>query len=136
MSIKALKEVCNKLVGTWYCKEIDEEFTFHLNEDLWQTNGKLTVINSLNKHQPFNSLYGVGVYLNPKGIMQDEFYIDIGWFNKRYYKIDNLTSNLLVLREYWMELDRPISNHTVIFKRKLPDASMANEILQGLDLDE
>ncbi len=136
MSIKGLKDVCNKLIGTWYCEESDEEFTFHLNEDLWQTNGKLTIINSLNKHIPFDSFYGVGTYLNPEGIIKDEFYIDIGWFQKRYHKIDNLTNNLLVLREYWMEPDRPISNHTRIFKRRFADTSKADEILQGLDLDE
>lgn len=136
MPFKGLKDTCNKLVGTWYCEELDQEYTFHLNEELFQTEGKLTIINSRNKHIPFTDYYGVGTYLNPVAISTDEFYIDIGFINKRYFKIDNLTNTLLVVREYWMEIGKPISDYTHVYKRKMPDISKADEILQGIGSDE
>jgi hypothetical protein len=134
MSFNELKELCNQLIGTWYCEELNECLTFHLNEELFQTESKLTVINSTSSFKPFDVLYGVGFYLGENTI-DYKFYIDIGFITKRYFKVEDITKDKLVLREYWMKLDVPPSEHTQTYKR-ITDLSAADEILKGLDLAE
>lgn len=135
MSIKELTEVCNKLVGSWYCEQIDEKFTFHLNTELFQTEGKVTVVNKKGDYKPFDLLYGVGTFITPTLTEKTYYYIDLNLFNKRYYKIESITSDLLVLREYWMEPNRPEAEYVLLYKRVKPDISTAEKILGGLDLN-
>lgn len=136
MPFNDLKDLCNKIIGTWYCEEITECFTFHLNESMFHTESKLTIINKTSNFKPFDAFYGVGVYLGgviPKD--HTDFYIDIGKFNfnKRYHKIEEITKEKLILREYWMIPNIPPSELTRTYRR-ITDLSAADDILKGLGL--
>ncbi len=136
MSFNELKETCNKLVGTWYCEENNECLIFHLNEYLFQTESKLTVINNTSNYKPFDVHYGVGTYIGDLLTEhKSKFYIDIGIFQKKYFKVEELTKDKLVLREYWMKPDVPPSELTQTYKI-ITDLSAADDILKGLDLSE
>lgn len=125
---QGLKETCTKIVGHWYCEQIKQHFIFDFNDQLLRM-APLTVINT---QGTFTTEYGVAVDMpeDPMDI-KNYYYFDVGKFEKRYYKIDTLTKDMLVIREFWMIPDtKPAS--PLIYKRQT-DISAADEILKGID---
>lgn len=137
MAFTELKEICNQLIGTWYFEDGKECFTFHLNESLFETKSKLTVINSGSKFKSFNVFYGVGIYIGDLANQErTRFYIDIGSFEKRYYLIEEISKTTLILREYWMTIKGTIMSEMPRTYKRITDLSAADDILKGLDLSE
>ena len=132
MSLSGLKEVCNKLVGRWYCEDNGELLTFDLNTDLGGTSGTVTVINRNNNFKPFTLPYGVGFYLESTLREEDIFYIDIGDMTKQYYKIESLSKDELIIREYWMKVGVPPCQYVQVY-RSVTDTGFADELLSKID---
>lgn len=102
--------------------------TFDLNIDLGGTSGTVTVINGCNNFKPFKLPYGVGFYVD--GILKEEdrYYIDIGDLTKRYYKIESLSKDEVIVREYCMKVGVPLSRYVQVY-RSVTDTGFADDLL-------
>lgn len=129
MSISEMKDVCNRLVGSWHCEQIDEQFTFHLNEELFQTEAKVTVINKKANYKPFDLSYGIGTYVTAELTDKTYYYIDLNVFDKKYYKIESITTDLLILRPYWFGEGRIEAEYVLLYRKIKPDTSTADELI-------
>lgn len=128
--LQELKEICNKIVGSWYCEQTKELFVFDLNDKLLHES-RLRIVT---EKKSIETIYGVAVKIDPDITKtQTQFYFDIGKFDKRYYHILNITKDLLVLNEFFMVLNVPPSPHLLMLKR-ITDPSVADDILAGIDL--
>jgi len=124
--LEELKEMCSKIVGHWYCEQIDQHFIFDFNDKLLKM-APVTVINK----ETFKTEYGVAFDVSEGPLdMTTRFYFDIGKYDKRYYKIDSITKNMLVIREFFMIPNtKPLS--PLIYVRQT-DLNAADEILKGI----
>jgi hypothetical protein len=137
MGVSELKEMCNKIVGHWYCEEIKQHFIFSLNDRLLRES-PVVIMNSKSKipFEPFETVYGVAIRVSPEATLDTKYYFDMGmWEWKRYYDILSLTKDMLVIQEFYMRINPPPSPPPLIYVRQT-DLSAADEILKGIDLGE
>jgi hypothetical protein len=122
-----LKEVCLKIVGHWYCDQLKQHFIFDFNDQLLKM-AKMTVINETSN---FDTEYGVAIKINPDPLdTKTHFYFDVGKYDKTYYQILNLTSDMLVLSRFQMKVGTELETPYIYIKQK--DLSAADDILKGL----
>lgn len=126
-----LKDVCNRIVGQWYSEETKEYFIFDLNDQLLR-DARLVIIQGQKR---IEKVYGIGVQMTADVYAPHQFYFTIGTYSKRYYNIVNLTKELLVINEYFMEPNVPPSPNLQILKRVI-DLSAADTILGSLNMEE
>lgn len=127
-----LKEMCLKIVGSWYNETTDQRLIFSFN-DILKMN-PLIIIDKDKK--PVQTIYGIGQrpLLNPTlQTIDTGYYFDVGEFNKRYFEIISITKNRMELREFYMA-NIPDEKNTIIYIRK-NDTTTADNLLQGLDLE-
>lgn len=127
-ALKELKEVCNKIVGQWYCEEIGQHLIFDLNDKLLKM-ARLTV---MVESKIFETEYGIALKINSDPYDDKKrFYFDVGNFEKRYFEIISLTKEMLVVSEFFMKVGTN-SLPPIIYKR-ITTLDFADEILKGLD---
>ncbi len=110
-----LKDVLSMIAGRWYAEAVDQTLIFSVCE-LPSSEAKLITIEK-NKTQVEN-IYSVGAYLGNE--LESLFYIDIGnhWDNKRWYKINQISSNKMTIVEIEKAAGRKEISNQFTFTRK------------------
>ena len=91
-----LEETAKKLVGKWYCKELDQHFDFSLISD-FRESADLKITNT----QTYNSQYTLSARPHfQKERTRGLYYISIGPYPNRTFDIMAITGNMLVLSEF------------------------------------
>jgi hypothetical protein len=123
--MELLKEVCTKIVGTWYSTQADLQMTFSLNDKLLSES---PLIIQSGSNPPNKTIYGVAIC----GVNDDltyQFYFDIHIINKERYFIVSITKDKMVLK--YMENLLPVGDD-ILFERRV-NTDGINEMLQELN---
>lgn len=124
---EGLKDMCNRIVGSWYSENTGQLLIFSLNDLL-----KMSPLIIIKDGKQRETEYGIGVlpFANPDSLI-DRFYFDVGFFDKQYYEIISITKDTMILKEFWMIPDKAPSEINLTYIRK-PDIKAVDSILQGL----
>ena len=123
---KGLNDVRLKIIGTWYCKELDQYLTFDFNDELHKP-CSLKIVNI----QTIDTTYTISARPHHREDKHTpQYYIEVEPTPCSYFDIDAITKDMLVLREFIDFVDR-VRFLPVIYIRQV-DISKGTDILKGL----
>jgi hypothetical protein len=121
-----LNEVRLKIIGKWYCKELDQYFTFGFNDELHKP-CDLKIVNT----QTIDTVYTISArphFRDDKDTPQH--YIEIEPSPCRRFDIMSITKDMLVLCEF-VDFNDKVRFTPIIYVRQI-DISKGTDILKGL----
>ena len=123
--VKDLKEICNLIVGEWYCEDNSQRIIFDLNDKLLRKS-KMTIIDSESPKVEVNYVIATHPNLDGKGDYQ--FYIEIDGFPKQRFLIKSITQNLLLLES----LVHFIPQGTLFLYNRKINLEFSEQLLKGI----
>lgn len=121
-----LKDVCNKIVGTWYSNDGTQKLTFSFTDQLLKQADLL--VENKNK-QPIQTHYTIGTLPQIKPTIETVFYFDIGFNPATKYVITNIRKDRMDVHIY----NYYDPTETKFYYVRKIDEGFVGEILQRLD---